>query len=383
EEIYFPFILETDEFGNQVQFRNYAIFQGELEQYLENEGFDNSFEAIFPSIFEVTKLSTGNYFAIGMFFAPKLWQSFTLNFHVTFYALLDPKLALLKWGYFNDTDLEAIGWDGIGWPNWRGFLTINKQRTIHETALGTILYLMDASNMANGTQCYSVYKFSLSAEMLDVWNYCPDSVESDIWGYRGSGWTPDDQGNMVSAVRRWYLPGDGMEDPDITLQVFKQNDGKLLKTVNYGQGQWGFPWNILPIDDGYVIQHFSSESLQLGKQGDRETWGALLFVNHDLDSIRNVHVTTANFCQSGGPFIKTRDGGFVAAFLKNNNNNADGILIKTDSQGNPLWQYEEPGRAIVNIVEMDDGGIAFVTRREFNEVGNRITLVKLTADGKL
>ena len=88
-------------------------------------------------------------------------------------------------------------------------------------------------------------------------------------------------------------------------------------------------------------------------------------------------------CQSGGPFIKTRDGGFVAAFLKNNKNNADGILIKTDSQGNPLWEYEEPGRAIVNIVEMDDGGIAFVTRREFNEVGNRITLVKLTADGKL
>jgi len=32
---------------------------------------------------------------------------------------------------------------------------------------------------------------------------------------------------------------------------------------------------------------------------------------------------------------------------------------------------------------MNDGGIAYAVTKDFNGIGNRVTVVKLTADGKL
>ena len=54
--------------------------------------------------------------------------------------------------------------------------------------------------------------------------------------------------------------------------------------------------------------------------------------------------------------------------------------------GNVLWQHtieNRIGGAPLTILETHDGGILLWGARDFNSMGQRATLIKLSADGKL
>ena len=147
----------------------------------------------------------------------------------------------------------------------------------------------------------------------------------------------------------------------------------------------GLSFNLTQSENGYVAQVYHPEPGVEIESNTRNWWGSMLFVDQNLDSLKLVNVTDTNNNLRGlSRIIRTRDGGYVTEFQKNKEYGYTGVLIKTDADGNVLWRHEEDQNTVLgDIVEMNDGGIAYIVSKDFNGIGRRIHLVKLTAHGKL
>jgi hypothetical protein len=84
--------------------------------------------------------------------------------------------------------------------------------------------------------------------------------------------------------------------------------------------------------------------------------------------------------------VKTNDGGFVTSYFLRFATGDQSLVVKTDELGNVLWEYTMENTLYgspLTVIETRDGGIVLWGRRDFNSMGQRSTLIKLSADGKL
>jgi hypothetical protein len=385
---YISFLLETDELGNQVRYRNYAFYEGEFELQLSSADKirpghygTNEFTVVWSHIQAVKQLKDGSFFCLGWFaFRPvdTSWPDGNEQ-QGNFYLLLDNHLEPTKWGYFNDSESEGI-------PNF----SINTGSTnIHELNSGEILFssthIEYDDNFSIVNRGFSINKFSPQSGTTKVFRYSTGDPNI-IWQASGSVLSTDGASLIVNVTR--LAPYGSIGGPFASTSqpsLFKIDiaSGALINSRIYYTG--GLSYNLTQSENGYVAQVYHPEPGAEIEPNTRNWWGSLLFVDQNLDSLTLVNVTdTNNILRGLNSIIRTRDGGYVTEFQKNSEYTYSSVLIKTDADGNVLWRHEEgPDTFIADIVEMSDGGIAYILSKDFNGIGRRIHLVKLTADGRL
>ena len=385
---YIPFLLETDELGNQVRYRNYAFYKGEYELQLSTAdklrpGYygTNEFTVVWSHLQAVKQLRDGSFFCLGWFaFRPAdtLWPEGDEQ-QGNFYLLLDNHLEPTKWGYFNDSESEGI-------PNF----SINTTgANIHELNSGEILFSSTHTetddNFSIINRGFSINKFSPQSGTTEVFRYSTGDTNI-IWQAGGSVLSTDGTSLIVNVTQLapYGIIG-GAFASRATPSLFKIDiaSGALINSRIYYTR--GLSYHLTQSENGYVAQVYHPEPGVEIEANTRNWWGSLLFVDQNLDSLKLVRVTdTNNILRGLSRTIRTRDGGYVTEFQKNKEYAYTGVLIKTDADGNVLWRHEEDQDTfIADIVEMNDGGIAYIMSKDFNGIGRRVHLVKLTADGKL
>jgi len=384
-EVDVPFLVETDEFGNQVRHRTYGFFEGEFKMRL------TSLDSLFPGAFStnefkayyawfdgVKQLRDGSFICLG-------WFGFEGSptggiYTVKFYLLLDENLEPTKWEYFDDSQVEEF-------PKY--FSTVYSQMI--ELNSGEIIFTSkyrerdDNANTVN--RGFALYKFSRKTGITNLFRYPSNNPDLTFQPYGISlsadgssviiNVNQDPEGSSLGVGQFASLSQTSLFKIDLT-------SGTVLDSRLYYTG--GLSFNLVSNENGYVAQVYhpnpGDTSVDLF---DRQWWGSLLFVDENLDSLKLVKITeTNNILLGRRSLIRTRDGGYVTEFQKNPNNGRAAVLIKTDSNGNVLWRHEEEDDTWIQaIVEMNDGGIAYTVQKDFNGMGKRVTLVKLTAEGKL
>jgi hypothetical protein len=385
---YISFLLETDELGNQVRYRSYAFYKGEYELQLSTAdklrpGYygTNEFTVVWSHIQAVKQLKDGSFFCLGWFaFRPvdTSWPDGNEQ-QGNFYLLLDNHLEPTKWGYFNDSESEGI-------PNF----SINTgSNNIHELNSGEILFssthIEYDDNFSIVNRGFSINKFSLQSGTTKVFRYSTGDPNI-IWQAAGSALSTDGASLIVNVTRLAPYGAIGGAFASIAqTSLFKIDiaSGALINSRIYYTR--GLSFNLTQSDNGYVAQVYHPDPGVEIEPNTRNWWGSLLFVDQNLDSLKLVNVTDTNNNLRGlSRIIRTRDGGYVTEFQKNKEYAYSAVLIKTDADGNVLWRHEEgPDTLIADIVEMSDGGIAYILTKDFNGIGRRVHLVKLTADGNL
>lgn len=385
-EQYFPYVLETDEFGNQIRYRNYMFYKSEFE--LRLSGVDqkkpdtHEFSTAWSHILSVKQLKDGSFFCLGWFgFGPEgtSYQNFDWE-QESFYVLLDKNLEPTKWGFFDDSEIEDP-------PK---FSTTIYGQNIHELSSGELIfssaYTEYDDNLSPITQGFSVHKFLPQSGTTGIFRY-PSGDSNLNWLGTGSILSNDATTLIVDVNQLPVngLIGSGGFARTVQTSLFRIDlaSGQVLNSRIYDTR--GFSFNVERSDNGYVAQVYHPAPGEEIEANTRNWWGSLLFVDENLDSLKLVNITdTNNIAVGRNRIIRTRDGGYVTEFIRNPENGYTAVLIKTDADGNVLWRYEEGlDTAIADIVEMDDGGIAYAVSRDFNGLGWRVYLVKLTADGKL
>jgi len=385
---YISFLLETDELGNQVRYRNYAFYEGEFELQLSSADKirpghygTNEFTVVWSHIQAVKQLRDGSFFCLGWFaFRPEnTWWPEGEEQQGNFYLLLDSHLEPTKWGYFDDSESEGI-------PNFS--ITTNSEN-IHELSSGEILfssthteYDEDYSVVNRG---FSIYKFLPQSATTEVFRYSTGD-SNIIWQAAGFVLSPDGTSLIVNVTQlstSGSIGGNLVSRAQPSLFKIDIASGALISSRIYYTG--GLSFCLTQSENGYVAQVYHPEPGAEIESNTRNWWGSLLFVDQNLDSLKLVNVTdTNNILRGLNQIIRTRDGGYVTEFQKNKEYAYSAVLIKTDADGRVLWRHEVgPDTIIADIVEMSDGGIAYIVSKDFNGIGRRIHLVKLTAGGKL
>jgi hypothetical protein len=386
-EQYFPFLVETDELGNQVRYRTYAFYKGEFELRLsgvdEERPDAHEFSTAFSHFLAVKQLRDGSFFCLGRVgFGPEGTSYHNFDWEPeNFYVLLDENLEPTKWGFFDDSELE-------GTPK---FLTDIIGVNIHELSSGELIFSASYTeyddNLSPITQGFSVHKFLPQSGTTEIFRY-PSGDPNLGYDAAGGSILNADAGTLIVDASQHQIDGhigSGGFSSIAQTSLFRIDisSGKLLNSRIYYTR--GFSYNLAQSDNGYVAQVYHPDPGDEIEPNTRNWWGSLLFVNENLDSLKLVNITDSNNIAIGrNRLIRTRDGGYVTEFIKNAENRWAAVLIKTDADGKVLWRHEgDTDVGISDIVEMNDGGIAYALAKKFNGIGYRVTLVKLTADGKL
>jgi len=376
-----PFILKTDQNGNELFFRNYSFTQGKLKVLADSAFLDEDITIDYnrfpPSFDDIVALRNGNYFVRG-------YLRDKNRFFFGFYMILDQDFTPVDFKFLNNSLLEfengvviRFFFNGSA-SQFRPIILDN----------GDILLLAFSSLNFNW---YSIYRLRENGEIISVWNYCPDLSSTCVFDGKHSwhafGWVLDQKGNIVVSGSQYDNDGIDPFDHDIMVQKINISTGQVVQRAVWGKGEFNLTWGggVQLSDDGYAIleYHMDTVGIPVPRSGDRNFIGALLFVDENLDSLRHVHITDPEVNRARR-FIRTSDGGYIGGFHRFRNALVDFLIVKTDPVGNPLWRYiTDPDVYVEDVIETQDGGIVLLLSRDFNFSGNRITLLKLTADGKL
>jgi hypothetical protein len=196
-------------------------------------------------------------------------------------------------------------------------------------------------------------------------SYAADSTSSEIW------LTKTDASGNVTWVRT-YGPGDGFSIQQTTdggfivagdiggvngdLRLLKIDpDGDLVWNVTYGGADedWGYSVK-QTTDGGYVVAGFTRSF----GAGSMDAWLV------KTDSVGNVAWRRTYGTESTEQAISVRqttDGGYIVAGWKSPPENliSDAWLIKTDADGNELWEKTFGGSGseeALSVIQASDGG---------------------------
>jgi len=192
-----------------------------------------------------------------------------------------------------------------------------------------------------------------------------------------NGQVIDDDGNLVLLLGAAQSPS----IQQLGFQRIDVNTGEVLDEEIWDEEGFHFVFGMVNNGNGFTVREYWSEDL-LEPDASRGFTGSLTFVNKDLKLIRRVNVTEPEIYFAAG-MVQTRDGGYALSYF---NGLSSLLLIRTDQDGKVLWR-KEILNAVSNLgetlLETADGGIAIVFNQDFNEIGNRITLMKFDASGNL
>lgn len=396
EDIDGPFVLRADANGNELRFQNFyftrAVVSERIQLYNDWYGLNltDSLEFTGATFKEVAQLKNGNFLVIGYFFA--FWEEIGSGDVFDFLMIMDENFELQEFKFFYNSQAEFQS------GRERYFGGQNHNPIVLDD--GDILLLLEDVYIPwPDVEGYSIYRISPEGNFKNIWDYTLDEfIDNSIgWSY-AADWVLDPGGNIVVygmlADHESTKEAEGeTRDNSLFLNRIDPQTGTRLQSKKLSIGNYNFVQkggiqltaNGFAMSD-YHIDTVGENNIDPEKDGYRNFYGGLWFVDQNFDSLKKAHLTDPNVDRLAANLVGTRDGGFVTAYSRRSAGSIDRYeteIIKSDSNGEVIWRYFIPDdvRFLSKIIETRDGGIAILFNSDFNSTGSRVKLIKLTANG--
>jgi hypothetical protein len=386
------YIIRTDANGTQLNFRNFYFTRGMLleraNEYKNQLGLPdlNGDAVINGEGFQfVRELKNGNFFVVGNAYGTIGGEVFDF---FDYFFILNPDFEPIKFQFFHNSQLEIQSL-----PGGRYFTNRGPKPILMDNG-DMLLFAGDLwQDYFTPISGYSIYRIKEDGEFGDIWDFSlKDGVDLNEW-------VLDGQNNVIiygaysDQSPEAFATEGTTRDNDIILYKIDLTTGTQLKEVQFGKGHYNLAWRggIQATSNGFVMSDYhidtiGGNNLDPDQDGFRNAIGGLWFVDNNLDSLGKVHLTDDVVNQLAGRLVKTNDGGFVTSYFLRFATGDQSLVVKTDELGNVLWEYTMENTLYgspLTVIETRDGGIVLWGRRDFNSMGQRSTLIKLSADGKL
>ena len=250
-----------------------------------------------------------------------------------------------------------------------GGLRDDRGKYVQETSdKGYILIGQTGSNGAGG---------------FDIWVIKTDDDGNIIWDKTYGGpkneegvviQETNDNGFIIAGITSSI----GNGDRDIWL-IKIDIDGNIIWDKTFGGDKWDVPDSILLLEDGSYIILASTESFGAG---DFNVW--LIKADSNGNEIWN-HTFGGDDYDAGNWIQHTNDGGYMLACTSSLNEdcNPDILIIKTDANGNELWnkRFGGTGSEGSSMIESKEGGFVIVGYKTVSIFGRDVWLIEIDEDG--
>ncbi|MGI9861287.1 hypothetical protein SDD30_07870 [Moorella naiadis] len=216
-------------------------------------------------------------------------------------------------------------------------------------------FILAGGTESFGAGIYDVYLIKLDSSGQKLWEKTYGGKGSDC-GY--AVLEVDDGGYLIAGNTESF----GNGNPDIYL-LRTDGSGQLLWQKTYGGKGSNYAWSLTTSrDGGYMI---AGEKEVAGRQGNILA-ACLIKVDHEGNDLWE----KTYGAESAGAFhavCRARDGGYVLAGKKESNGGGyDIYLVKTNKNGDPLWEKTIPGFGFncgYSIVLANGGGYVLAGRK--------------------
>jgi len=159
-------------------------------------------------------------------------------------------------------------------------------------------------------------------------------------------------------------------------RVFPPNEGFMVKTDASGNEVWnktfnGCPWCIQQTSDGgYILASISSPLLVKTDASGNEVWNKTFSASNRGEFYHEINAYSVQ---------QTNDGGYIIA--GDCCNHDYGILIKTESSGNEVWNKTFKESILRSVQQTKDGGYIVAGGSDGGEHGG-VLLIKTDSSGR-
>jgi hypothetical protein len=250
---------------------------------------------------------------------------------------------------------------------------------------------------AKNEAAYSIMKTGDGGYVLTGSTNSFGKGESDFWLVKTDS----------SGLMKWNITYGGAAD-DIASDIIQSGDGFVILGMTSSFGAGGFDYWLVKVDSdsnmlwnrtyGGVADDFGTSVIQTSDGGYTLTgWtnsfgsgGEDIWLVNTDGSGKMVwnHTYGSQYNDEGHGLVQTGDGGYlIAGDTSFASGNEDAWLIKTDSNGNMLWNRTFGGPALdtfLSIVQLNDGNIALSGyTASYGSGSNDAWLVKTDSTGTL
>jgi len=233
--------------------------------------------------------------------------------------------------------------------NWDAYYVIHKIYDIQETTDGGFIIVGQETEW-----CYNTIKLiKLDADLIPIWGRCNESFE-DFGGFSVSE-TSD--GGYVIVGDFPYLIKTDSEGNQLWVKYFENlSNPRTYSVRETSNGEYIFT-GIHYLNEGSNVYYQNIFLIKTDNQGNE-----IFFKNfgHENNLSENNYLGYSLDITSDGGYIIA---GYISNPSGNSNSNEDGIIIKTDSEGNQDWVQiydEEYNERFYSIRETSDGGLIVV-----------------------
>ncbi|MDI6841149.1 MAG: YCF48-related protein, partial [bacterium] len=229
---------------------------------------------------------------------------------------------------------------------------------------------------------YIITGITTSSGSHDAWLIKTDAEGNEVWDktYGGTGW--DEGHSVVNTVDGGYIIT-GVYNNSYLWLIRTDSNGDTIWTETYS-GAYTY-WN----SGNSVIQTQDGNYVVTGSYGvDCNNWGLwLLKIDTEGNKLWDKTFETSHRAR-GYEVRETEDGGYivVGTLSLHYSTGADIYLLKTDAEGNKLWDklFQGAGNSSdwgFSVVQATDGGYVITGCTERPGGGNLVELILHTTDG--
>jgi tetratricopeptide (TPR) repeat protein len=224
---------------------------------------------------------------------------------------------------------------------------------------------------------------------LDAWLIKTDSNGNELWNKTFGGYYDDTtQAIQITNDGGYVLAGrtssysDDSEDFDAWLIRTDSNGNKLWEKTFDGQSSGDSILSVqLAIDGGFILAG-ETDPYDLG---DWDAW--LIKTDSNGNMLWEKTYDSSDDDDTANSVLSTSDGGYaIVGFASlNGSEDVDGWFIKTDSNGNELWNRTIGGREwddILSVQATSDGGYILAGEtKSYGSGNNDVWLIKTNSNG--
>ncbi|MDI6604770.1 MAG: hypothetical protein QME35_06495 [Thermoanaerobacteraceae bacterium] len=241
----------------------------------------------------------------------------------------------------------------------------------------SVIQTKDGFAVAGGTESfgagiYDVYLIKIDSSGKEIWQKTYGGKESDC----GYALQQDNDGGFI-IVGNSASFGTGTKNPKVYL-IKTDSNGKLIWQKTYGGKGCDYGWSLIKnYDNGYLIA--GEKEITTNQGGGFASY--LIKTDHNGNKLweKTYGDSTSN---SAYAVCRAKNGGYIFTGKKETNKNGYDInIVKTDKNGNRIWEKAIEGRGFncgYGIFQANDGGYVIAGRKGTDKNSeSSILLIKL------
>jgi hypothetical protein len=159
----------------------------------------------------------------------------------------------------------------------------------------------------------------------------------------------------------------------------------LLKTDKDGNELWNKTFDNGGFDNGFSVQQTSDEGYIITGTVDSDTWCDVILIKTDTNGNQQWSKTYGGSGEDGACSVQqTNDGGYIVlgSTLSLEFGGYGAWLIRTDSEGNELWNKTYFGSGLGTVQLTNDGGFVFTDSVNSLLFQAQLRIVKINNNGR-